>query len=67
VDEVIKILSMETISKNLYEYVDKKDKSKKENEEMAKYKSELSDHLILMKLMNEWKDLNDNQKKEWCI
>ena len=58
---------METISKNLYEYVDKKDKSKKENEEMAKYKSELSDHLILMKLMNEWKDLNDNQKKEWCI
>ncbi len=58
---------METISKNLYEYVDKNDKSKKENEEMAKYKSELSDHLILMKLMNEWKDLNNNQKKEWCI
>ena len=58
---------METISKNLYEYVDKKDKSKKENEEMIKYKTELSDHLILMKLMNEWKDLTNNQKKEWCI
>jgi hypothetical protein len=64
---VIKILSMETISKNLYEYVDKKDKSKKENEEMIKYKTELSDHLILMKLMNEWKDLTSNQKKDWCI
>ncbi len=58
---------METISKNLYEYVDKKDKSKKENEEMIKYKTELSDHLILMKLMNEWKDLTSNQKKDWCI
>jgi hypothetical protein len=67
VDEVIKILSMETVSSNLYESVDKKDKSKKENEEMTKYKSELSDHLILMKLMNEWKDLTNNQKKEWCI
>lgn len=58
---------METISSNLYESVDKKDKSKKENEEMTKYKSELSDHLILMKLMNEWKDLTSNQQKEWCI
>ena len=58
---------METVSSNLYESVDKKDKSKKENEEMTKYKSELSDHLILMKLMNEWKDLTNNQKKEWCI
>jgi hypothetical protein len=58
---------METVSSNLYDSVDKKDKSKKENEEMTKYKSELSDHLILMKLMNEWKDLTNNQKKEWCI
>ena len=39
----------------------------KENEEMIKYKTELSDHLILMKLMNEWKDLTSNQKKDWCI
>jgi hypothetical protein len=62
VDEVIKILSMETISNNLYKSVDKK-----ENEEMTRYRSELSDHLILMKLMNEWKDLTNNQKKEWCI
>ena len=61
-DEVIKILSMETISNNLYKSVDKK-----ENEEMTRYRSELSDHLILMKLMNEWKDLTNNQKKEWCI
>ena len=53
---------METISNNLYKSVDKK-----ENEEMTRYRSELSDHLILMKLMNEWKDLTNNQKKEWCI
>ena len=53
---------METISNNLYKSVDKK-----ENEEMTRYRSELSDHLILMKLMNEWKDLTSNQKKDWCI